>query len=417
MTPSSGTTLICGATGSGKSQTSRSLLEPLALAAPGRFHGWSSSPPRPSTPGRRPARAARPRPHLRPGDLASPPASINPLEPEGGFPLQSHADLIRALFLAAFEANEAFPQILSEALLRCYTSAGSDLVSGECGHDASRSFRNDGPPSSSAPRYPTLGELQAAARDVVDSIGYGKEVAADVRGFVDVRIGSLRGGTPGRFFEGGHPLDIGGLLRRNVVLELEPITNDQDKAFLMGAVLIRIVEHLRSTTRPGHARPAARPADRGSAPVAEKRRRPGRSRGGAVRVPAGRDPGLRRRCRGGRADPRQDRARRDQEHRAEGDAPAARRGRPEAVGATMNLDEAQSEAVVALPPGVAAATVDGADRPLLIQVPLGEDRESRGHQLAPPLSGRRSQNCGKDCLARACTCGRSMSGRIAKHPR
>jgi hypothetical protein len=64
-------------------------------------------------------------------------------------------------------------------------------------------------PLPARPRYPTLGELQSAAREVVNRIGYGHEVAANVRGFVDVRIGSLREGAPGRFFEGGHPLDIG----------------------------------------------------------------------------------------------------------------------------------------------------------------------------------------------------------------
>jgi hypothetical protein len=80
---------------------------------------------------------------------------------------------------------------------------------------------------------------------VVDKIGYRKEVAAEVRGFVDVRMGSLRQGVPGRFFEGGHPLDVAELVQRTVVLELEPITDGQDKAFLIGTVLIRLVEHLR----------------------------------------------------------------------------------------------------------------------------------------------------------------------------
>jgi hypothetical protein len=45
---------------------------------------------------------------IRPGELGDPPAGINPLEPAPGsdgarFPLQTHADLVRALFLAAFE--------------------------------------------------------------------------------------------------------------------------------------------------------------------------------------------------------------------------------------------------------------------------------------------------------------------------
>ena len=66
----------------------------------------------------------------------SPPAGINPLEPAAGpggarFPLQAHADLVRALFLAAFQPDEPFPQVLAAALTRCYEQAGWDLVTGE----------------------------------------------------------------------------------------------------------------------------------------------------------------------------------------------------------------------------------------------------------------------------------------------
>jgi hypothetical protein len=52
---------------------------------------------------------------IRPGDLQDPPAGIGPLEPTpdrngARFPRQTHADLVRALFLAAFEADEPFPR-------------------------------------------------------------------------------------------------------------------------------------------------------------------------------------------------------------------------------------------------------------------------------------------------------------------
>src|ERR1700744_3287749 len=53
------------------------------------------------------------------------------------------------------------------------------------------------------------------------------------------------GAPPGRFLDGGHPIDFGRLLRRNVVLEIEDVGDDRDKAFLMGTVLLRLVEHLR----------------------------------------------------------------------------------------------------------------------------------------------------------------------------
>lgn len=63
--------------------------------------------------------------------------------------LQAHAGLLRALFLAAFQADEPFPQVLSAALTRCYEQAGWDLVTGQPAIPGAR------------PVYPRLGDLQA----------------------------------------------------------------------------------------------------------------------------------------------------------------------------------------------------------------------------------------------------------------
>jgi uncharacterized protein len=396
---------ICGATGSGKSQTARGLLESLSTGE--RPVPWLVVEPAKAEYARMSGRLGPDGRVLviRPGDLASPPASLNPLEPEPGFPLQSHADLVRALFLAAFEANEPFPQVLSQALTECYANAGWDMVSGKMrprhkpkdhAGETEQPFRH---------RYPTLGELQSEARKVVDNIGYGQEVAANVRGFVDVRIGSLRTGAPGRFFEGGHPLDIGELLRRNAVLELEPITNDQDKAFLMGAVLIRIVEHLRVSrpdepaTRLSHVLlieeahrllknveegPAAAAVELFAALLAEIR-----AYGEGVviveQIPSKIVPDVLK----------------NTALKVMHRLPA--KDDRDAVGATMNLQEQQSETVVSFPPGLAAVTIDGADHPLLVRMTSGADRESTaGCDHLPPLSSRRSVMCGHECLASAC---------------
>jgi len=53
----------------------------------------------------------------------------------------------------------------------------------------------------------------------VSEIGYGREITDNVRGFIPVRLSSLRLGTTGRFFEGGHPIDFGKLMARNVVFQ------------------------------------------------------------------------------------------------------------------------------------------------------------------------------------------------------
>jgi hypothetical protein len=120
---------VCGATGAGKAQTVRALLEAATTA------GIPWLVVEPAKAEYRLMAARLPGTEIiavRPGELQDPPAGINPLEPAydpngARFPLQTHADLVRALFLAAFEADEPFPQVLAAALTRCYEQAGWDL--------------------------------------------------------------------------------------------------------------------------------------------------------------------------------------------------------------------------------------------------------------------------------------------------
>ncbi|MFR9793858.1 ATP-binding protein [Streptomyces sp. MB22_4] len=402
---------VCGATGSGKSQTVRSLL--TALSTHERPVPWLAVEPAKAEYARMAGRlasaggaeAARRVTVIRPGGVDVPPASLNPLEPEPGFPLQSHVDLVRALFLAAFEGHEPFPQVLARALSQCYTAAGWDLVTGEPRPAHKPKYLLDEPDEPRVAVYPTLGDLQSTARQVVEMIGYGKEVTADVRGFVDVRMGSLREGTPGRFFEGGHPLDIAGLLSRNVVLELESITNDQDKAFLIGAVLIRLVEHLRVHHGAGGVSlrhvlvveeahrllknvengPAAAAVELFASLLAEIR-----AYGEGVviveQIPSKILPDVIKNS----ALKIMHRLPAEDDRRS--------------VGATMNLQQEQSENVVALPPGRAAVAADGMDRPVLTAIPHGEhDESTKGTSTAPPLLTSRSPLCGVTCRREPCT--------------
>ena len=391
-------TFVCGATGAGKSQTVRHLLE--QASAGGACRGWWSSRPRPST-GRWPTGSAAEVVAIRPGAVDAPPAGFNPLEPAPGFPLQTHLDLTRSLFLAAFEADEPFPQVLSAALTRCYEDLGWDLALGEP--------RVPG----TVPRYPTLGDLQRTAELVVDEIGYGKEITDNVRGFIRVRLSSLRLGTTGRFFEGGHPLDFAALMRRNVVFEIEDVGDDRDKAFLMGALLIQLTEHLRvearrdptvlaaglrhlsvfeeahrllrRTSRDGG--PAAHAVELFAALLAEIRAY-GEGLIIAEQIPGKLVPDVIKNTAVKIV------------HRL----PAA--DDRDAVGATVNLTDAQSQFLVTLPPGVAAAFTDGMDRPVLVRMPDGTPRERGGATATAPvdgLIGRRSATCGAPCRASACT--------------
>jgi uncharacterized protein len=401
---------VCGATGAGKSQTVRSLLEaatadgiPWLVVEPakaeyrlmaGRVDG---------------AQVIR----IRPGEPDAIAAGLNPLEPAvdltgARFPLQTHADLVRALFIASFRSEEPFPQVLSAALGRVYADSGWDLALGEPN------------PGMGSAAYPTLTALQQAAERVVAEIGYSQRVTDDVLGFIRVRLASLRHGTTGRFLEGGHPLDFGALLAANVVLEIEDVGDDADKAFLMGTVLIRLAEHLRLS----HAA-AREPAGTGARlrhlTVIEEAHRLLR-RAGSDDAPGG----------GGAAGHAVEMfAGLLAEIRAYGEGliiaeqiparltpdvikntaikivhrlPAA--DDREAVGATMNATPAQSRYLVTLPPGRAAVFSDGMDFPILVKVKDGTEREVASPGLtsdARTVVHPRSVTCGAQCQARPCT--------------
>jgi uncharacterized protein len=395
---------VCGATGSGKSQTIRHLLQSAAEAG----IPWLVIEPAKAEYQLMAARL----PHselirIRPGDLDVPPAGVNPLEsaagPDGArFPLQAHADLLRALFLAAFEADEPFPQVLAAALTRCYEQAGWDLVTGQPAMPGT------------APGYPSLGDLQAAALAVVEEIGYGREVTDNVRGFVAVRIGSLRLGTAGRFLDGGHPLDFTRLLASNVVLEVEDCGDDRDKAFLTGAVLIALAEHLRMRARAeGPVPPRLRhltvieeahrllrqpPPGTGNGPAAHavemfarllaEVRAYGEGIIIAEQIPAKLIPD----------------AIKNTAVKIVHRLPAA--DDRDAVGATMNLTGAQSSCLVTLVPGEAAVHADGMDYPVLARIPDGTAREASTPAATATAAGIitvRSPSCGSDCQAQPCT--------------
>jgi uncharacterized protein len=386
---------VTGATGAGKSQTVRHILEQLTSAG---VHWLAIEPVKSeyaSMAGR--IEGASDVTVINPADPGAVPVSVNPLAPEPGYPVQAHIDMVRALFLAAFDAHEPFPQIMSQALQRAYSDCGWDAVTG-----------SGRPGAAAPPTVPTLARLEAAALDVIQEVGYGPELAADVRGFVGVRLRSLRTGSAGRFFEGGHPADIGALLRRNVVLAIEDVANDEDKAFLIGTLIIAIVEHLRMRAKSGpagglrhvvvieEAHRLLRAGREGAsahavelfASLLAEIRAYGEGIIIAEQIPAKLVP-----------DVVKNTALKVLHRLPAADDRAV-------VGAAMNLDENQSRQVVSMRPGIAAVFADGMDRPLRIRVPLGESRERPGpaHASHPPIRGRRSAACGPTCTAgRACT--------------
>jgi hypothetical protein len=177
---------------------------------------------------------------------------INPFEVENGTTVAEHVDLLRAVFAASFgDMWSPLPQVLEQCMLRAYRDRGWDLVSD----------RNDrlaeGEDRSLA--FPTLRELADTVNEIVDRLGFDPEARDRVRGSLATRINGLRVGSKGAMFDTREPLPMASLLGRPAILELERLADESDKAFLMGLLLIRLVEFRRGQRR--GAKPGGAPGD------------------------------------------------------------------------------------------------------------------------------------------------------------
>lgn len=401
---------VSGATGAGKSETVRSLLlrlnragVPWMVVEPAKAEYASLAPW---------LDPSNPMVVVRPGDPAAPPPMLNPLEPASllvdgvrhVFPLQTHLDMVRALFIASFEADEPFPQILGSGLVRAYQSCGWNLVTGTASD-----------PSLSPPSWPVLADLVRECLDVVESIGYAADVRSNMRGFIRVRVESLRSGTPGRFFEGGYPMDAADLLHRPVVFEIEDLGDDRDKAFFIGSLIIRLVELLRLRQHHGmqpdglahvlvieeahrllrrvaEENPAAHAVTMFANLLAEIRSY-GEGVVVAEQIPSKVIPDL----------VKNSAVKLMHRLPAEDDR--------QTVGATMNLTDDQSAHVVALEPGTAVAHSAGMDRPVLVRIDRTTTQPQTGAGRGGPTLGSRSPACPVECATDRCTLGRIESAR------
>jgi len=169
------------------------------------------------------------------------PLRFNPFRPASRKILVgTHIDLLRAAFAASFGMWAPLPQILERCLHEVYADKGWNLATGQ----NNRLDNQDSVPDAA---WPTLSELIVKVQRVIDSLGYERKVADDMRAALVTRLESLRIGSKGRMLDSRSSVSIAALLERPTILELESLGDDDDKAFVMGLILIQLIEHLKGS--------------------------------------------------------------------------------------------------------------------------------------------------------------------------
>ncbi len=176
----------------------------------------------------------------------SAPIRINPFEIPKGVPVQTHIDLLKSVFNASFGMWPPLPQVLERAIIEIYQEKGWDVVQG-INRRADQRGKAERQPRS----QPTLSDLFHKIGQLVPSLGYDQEVTRNVRTALETRINSLRMGAKGLMLDTHTSIPVQTLLDKPTVLELEGIGDDDEKAFVMGLLLVSLYEYYRSKGEPG----------------------------------------------------------------------------------------------------------------------------------------------------------------------
>lgn len=167
------------------------------------------------------------------------PFRLNPFEllsPQQNLP--SHIDTLKATLAAVFPMEAAMPQIVEEAIIQAYRNKGWMIHEGE-------NLLIDDAWATESEVWPTFSDMIHELDDVIKSKAMGKEFEEKYRGSLVARLTNLTLGTKGRMLNTRRSMNFDQLLDKRVVIELEELKDEQDKALFMGLIITRLAECMK----------------------------------------------------------------------------------------------------------------------------------------------------------------------------
>ncbi|SEM95650.1 hypothetical protein SAMN04487857_107206 [Pseudomonas sp. ok272] len=156
--------------------------------------------------------------------------------------LASHISVLNATLAAVFPMEAAMPSIVEESIIEAYKAKGWDIHS-------TQNFLLDDPWQHGSDAWPTFSDMIAQLDKVISSKQMGRDFEEKYRGSLVARLTSLTLGVKGRMLNSRYSMDFDQLLDRHVVIEMEEIKDEKDKALLMGLIINRLAECMKQRHR------------------------------------------------------------------------------------------------------------------------------------------------------------------------
>lgn len=156
---------------------------------------------------------------------------INPFAFPENIHVYEHIDRILDVFNVCWPMYAAMPAVLKDSIIRAYEKTGWDM----------RSSIN-----SRGRVYPTFADVCEEIDNVLDSSDYSDESKGNYKGSLKTRLKSLTNGINGLIFcDDNIPNDI--LFDSKTIIDLSRVGSSENKALIMGILVIRLQEYRMSS--------------------------------------------------------------------------------------------------------------------------------------------------------------------------
>ncbi len=162
---------------------------------------------------------------------------LNPFWFPPGSSLQYHIDCLKQIISSAFDLYAAMPNILEQSLVLVYQHCGWDFIQNE------NRYAKELPESM---LYPTFSDLCNEVDAYIERENFGEELKGNYRGALLSRLKSFTSGSKGMLLNTSKHLSCEELSKEKVVISLDSLADDADKAIVMGVIIAQYYEYLKT---------------------------------------------------------------------------------------------------------------------------------------------------------------------------
>ncbi len=216
---------ICGASGSGKSNTTYNLLQefydrkiPFLVIEPAKGEYKTEF-------------AGMPGMQIftcKPDSFRM--LSINPFEFHKDVHIKEHLAHLNSVVSTCWPLYGPMPAMLKDAFEEAYISCGWDL-------ELSRRVIKIGR------KFPTFSDVLPAIERIIESSSYSSEAKGDYKGALCMRVKMLMNGFEGQIFGNAEGIPDAELFDSNAVVDLSSLGNPETRSLIMGVLIVRLREY------------------------------------------------------------------------------------------------------------------------------------------------------------------------------